>query len=293
MKGEADFIAALRAIAHHPAARMLNDDAAVLAIGSETLILTHDMIVEGVHYLPDQDPADIAWKLVATNLSDLAAKGAKPVGVLLGYMLGENDTRFLKGLRDILNTYDVPLLGGDTVSSGGASRTLGLTAIGTATSTTVPSRTAAMPGHGLYVTGRLGAAMMGFEALRNHIPNIDNTVYRRPIPRLTEGQALAPLVSSMMDISDGLLLDSWRLATASNVTLAIKSQCVPIAAPEERRYDALSWGDDYELLFTAASDTSLPVPATRIGEVKERNGAPLLLDSNPISDPAGLGYTHN
>ena len=70
----------------------------MLEIGGETLVLTHDMMVEGVHWLPGQDPADVAWKLVATNLSDLAAKGAEPVGVLLGYMLGADDLRFVEGL---------------------------------------------------------------------------------------------------------------------------------------------------------------------------------------------------
>src|SRR6478735_9585527 len=98
MKGEAAFIQSLRPLAHHPAARGLADDVAVLEVGTETLVLTHDMLVEGVHYLPGQDPADVAWKLVATNLSDLAAKGAEPVGVLLGYMFGSDDMRFVEGL---------------------------------------------------------------------------------------------------------------------------------------------------------------------------------------------------
>jgi thiamine-monophosphate kinase len=78
MAGELEFIARLRDLASHPAARGLNDDCAVLEVGSETLILTHDLLAQGVHYLPDQDMADVAWRLVATNLSDLAAKGAEP-----------------------------------------------------------------------------------------------------------------------------------------------------------------------------------------------------------------------
>ena len=84
MTTELAFIAALRRLASRPAARGLNDDCAVLELGNETLILTHDAMAEGVHFLPDQDPADVAWKLVATNMSDLAAKGAQPLGVLLG-----------------------------------------------------------------------------------------------------------------------------------------------------------------------------------------------------------------
>jgi thiamine-monophosphate kinase len=108
MAGELDFIARLRAIASHPAARGLDDDCAVLPLGGETLILTHDAMAQGVHYLPSQDMADVAWKLVATNLSDLAAKGAQPLGVLLGYALGGDDARFLDGLAQALDHYNTP-----------------------------------------------------------------------------------------------------------------------------------------------------------------------------------------
>ena len=92
----------MRGLVTHPAARGLNDDCAVLELGGETLILTHDAMAEGVHFLPGQDSADVAWNLVATNLSDLAAKGAEPLGVLLGYQLGGDDARFLAGLREVL-----------------------------------------------------------------------------------------------------------------------------------------------------------------------------------------------
>jgi thiamine-monophosphate kinase len=100
---ESDFIGLLRSFATNPAARGLADDCAVLEIGAETLIVTHDMMAEGVHFLPDADPADVAWKLVAANLSDLAAKGAEPVGVLLGFTLGEGqwDKAFAEGLREV------------------------------------------------------------------------------------------------------------------------------------------------------------------------------------------------
>src|SRR5690606_695667 len=170
-----------------------------------------------VHFLPSADPADVAWKLVATNLSDLAAKGAAPLGVLLGFMLGEGEARFAEGLAEALRQYDVPLLGGDT-SSGGPPRAFGLTAVGRATHRPVPSRSGARVGDGLWLTGRVGAAMMGFEALRDATGG-DSTAYRRPQPRLAEGRALAPLASAMMDVSDGVLLDAWRLAEASQVSL--------------------------------------------------------------------------
>jgi thiamine-monophosphate kinase len=290
MTNEATFIDSLRAIARHPAARGLADDAAVLDLGAETLVLTHDMLVEGVHTLPGQDPADIAWKLVATNLSDLAAKGAQPLGVLLGHMLGADDDRFAQGLAEVLDRYDVPLLGGDTVS-GGPPRAFGLTAIGRATNRPVPARSGAQIGDGVWVTGAVGAAMIGFEALQQDA-SADSSAYRRPRPLLAEGQRLAPLVTAMMDVSDGLLLDSWRLAEASEVTIALDSAAVPIAAPEARRLDALRWGDDYELLFTCSPRSSPPVAATRIGTVEPRGFAPLFLDSQPIVNAQGLGYMH-
>ena len=126
---ESTFIAALRGLATHPAARGLNDDCAVIELGGEVLVLTHDTMAEGVHFLARQDPADVAWKLVASNLSDLAAKGAEPIGVLLGYQLGGDDARFVAGLGEVLAHYGVPLLGGDTISGTGA-QVLGLTALG-------------------------------------------------------------------------------------------------------------------------------------------------------------------
>ena len=288
MKGEAAFIAAMRALAQDPAARALADDCAVLEIGGEALVLTHDMLVEGVHVSLGADPADVAWKLVATNLSDLAAKGARPLGVLIGHMLGDGDDLFAEGLAEVLSRYDVPLLGGDTVS-GQSPRSWGLTAIGQATHRPVPSRAGARPGDAVWVTGPLGAAMMGFEALRDGTGG-DTAAYRRPIPRLPEGEALAPLATAMMDISDGLLLDASRLARASGVTLALDSSAVPIAAPESRRADALRWGDDYELLATLPAGIEPPFPAWRIGEVTAGGEAPLLLDG---ASPAGsLGYEH-
>ena len=103
--------------------------------------------------------------------------------------------------------------------------------------------------------------------------------YRRPRPLVAEGIALAPHVTAMMDVSDGLLLDAWRMGAASGATLAIDSTAVPIAAPENRRSDAMRWGDDYQLLFTASHDADLPVPATRIGTVAE-GPARLALDGH-------------
>lgn len=286
---ELDFIAALRSLATDPAARGLADDAAVLELGGETLVLTHDTMVEGRHWLPGQDMADVAWKLVAVNLSDLAAKGAEPLGVLIGHTLGDGDARFLEGLREVLEEYRVPLLGGDTVAGDGA-RTLGCTAIGRATHKPVPSRAGARPGDCIWVAGTLGAAMLGFEALRDG-SGADSSAFRRPVPLLAEGRALAPHVTSMMDVSDGLLLDAARIAAASGVTLSLDTAGMTVADPA-RMIDCLTWGDDYALLFTGDPALVPPVAAMRVGKVESAGEHPLLLDGAPPAPGLRLGYRH-
>lgn len=277
-------------MATHPGAQNFDDDCALLKIGGETLVLTHDAMAEGVHFLGTQDPADVAWKLVASNMSDLAAKGAEPVGVLLGYMFGPDDARFAAGLEEALAHYGAPLLGGDTIAGKG-SQVLGLTAIGRATCRPVPARKGARAGDTLFLTGPIGAAMMGYEALRDDT-GADSMAYRRPEALLAEGQALAPHVHAMMDLSDGLLLDAWRMAEASGVTLAIDSTAVPLAAPEQRRADALRWGEDHQLLFAAPADAKLPLPAYPVGMVLPRGESLILLDGVAQNGPEGLGYQH-
>ncbi|PLK28132.1 thiamine-phosphate kinase [Porphyrobacter sp. TH134] len=282
---EAEFITALRLLPLHPGARALADDCAVLTIGGEALVITHDMMAEGTHFRPDADMADVAWKLVASNLSDLAAKGAEPVGVLLGHMLGRDDARFLVGLHEALAAFVAPLLGGDTVAAQGA-RSFGLTAIGRATCQPVPSRSGARPGDSIYLTGPVGRAMLGFAGDAEHL-----AAFNRPQPRLAEGRALAPHVNAMMDVSDGLLLDSWRMGEASSVTFALEPNAIPVADTAQR--DAcMRWGDDYELLFTAPPAAPLPCAVHRIGTVTARGAAPLMLGDAPLTDPASLGYQH-
>lgn len=263
----------------------------MLELGTETLILTHDAMAESVHFLPGQDPADIAWKLVASNLSDLAAKGAEPLGLLLGYQFGADDARFLAGLEDVLAHFSVPLLGGDTIAANGA-QVLGLTALGRATHRPVPTRSGAKPGDEVWITGPVGAAMLGFEAVRDN-SEADSTAFRRPLALLAEGRALAPVVTAMMDLSDGLLLDTSRMARASGLTFAIDSTAVPIAVPERRRAEALRWGEDYQLLFTLPPSLEPPVKAFCIGKAVMPAGAPVVLDGIPLTEAEGLGFEHS
>lgn len=241
-----------------------------------------------MHVLEGQDPADIAWKLVAVNLSDLAAKGAEPVGILVSHMLGDDDHRFIAGLREICETYDVPLLGGDTVRAEGR-RVWGCTAIGRAAHRPVPSRSGATAGDTIYLGGPIGRAMTGFESLRDDGEQ-DDTSYRRPTPQLELGEKLASLVSAMMDVSDGLLLDASRIAHASQVTLSLSSKALEPLAPQGRLDEALRWGDDYVLICTGPARLEAELPLTPIGEVLPRGAAAVMLDGEP---PHGdLGYTH-
>lgn len=289
---EADFIAALRTLPLHPGAHDLTDDAAHLG----DLVLTKDMIVEGVHFLGNDPPADVAWKLVATNLSDLAAKGAEPVGVMLGVPIGDDawDRAFLAGLDAVLRSFACPLLGGDTVKlPPHAPRLLSLTALGR--SAHAPRRDGAKAGDALWVTGTIGDAGAGLAIARGGDgPAALLNRYRRPTPRLAEGQALAPLVHAMMDVSDGLLIDATRMAAASGLAVTIDLADVPLSeALRTFGHDALTAataGDDYELLF--ACDTTPPVAATRIGTFAAGAGIALLDHSEPVPLPASLGYQH-
>ncbi len=304
MVSESTFIGLMRSIADDPAARGLLDDTAVIEFGNEALILTHDMMAEDVHWLSSSDPADVAWKLVVSNLSDLAAKGARPLGMLLGFMLGEDDwdRRFAVGLQDVLTRYNVPLLGGDTVTNRGDKRALGLTAIGAATHRPVPSRSGAQAGDLLYVTGALGDALAGFELIEAGFTDIGDlgAAYNRPEPRLSQGQALAPIVTAMMDISDGLLLDTERMAAASGVGIAIDLSQIPLSKSYQKyrgdglesRLQAASWGDDYELLFAASALAQIPVAATLVGHVMAGAGLTLNDDGQAVELPASLGYQH-
>jgi thiamine-monophosphate kinase len=307
---EAEVIARLRRIATDPAARGLLDDAALL----DNLVITHDSIAEGVHFLPFDPPASVGWKLVAVNLSDLAAKGATPAGALLSLTLsgeGEWESDFLGGVEAACESYALPLIGGDTIAlAEGTPRVLGLTAIGRAGSH-VPGRDGGLPGDALWLVGMLGDAAAGLSQLLAD-PEAEGAlvdVYRRPIPQLGAGRALAPHAHAMMDVSDGLLLDAARMAEASGCAAQLQLDLLPLSAAfiAERGDDldarifAATTGDDYALL--AALPAKLE-PATlclprgtrimRIGSLTA--GEPklsLTFRDESIELPERLGFEHS
>lgn len=303
MNPELSFIAQLRAIATHPAARGLLDDAAVLDLGSTRLVLTQDMLVEGVHFLAGDPAETVAWKLVAANVSDLAAKGAKPLVALTAYTLAGDaawDSRFVSGLGDALGHFGVALVGGDTVSA--RERSIGLTLIGEAGGN-VPSRSTAHEGDALFVTGVIGDAGLGLAIARGELagPLSLLDAYRKPVPQLGAGQVLASTVSAMMDVSDGLLIDALRLADASGVAAMIDLDAVPLSAEfracrgQDRaaRLMAATAGDDYQLLFASALPLpSLPCPVTRIGQMVRGSGIHLHDRDGAVPLPLELGWLH-
>ena len=298
---EADFLTALRTLPLHPGALGLRDDAARLG----NLVLTTDTLVEGVHYLATDPPQDVAWKLVATNLSDLAAKGAVPVGVLLNYPLRAEsaagwDSAFLAGFAKVLAHFATPLLGGDTVSlPADAPRVITLTAVGD--SPHAPTRAGAHAGDALYVTGTIGDAGAGL-AIAQGTPGPAPLLaaYRRPQPRLAEGQALAPIVHAMMDVSDGLLIDAARMADASGLAVAVELAALPLSQNYlafagtglDARLAAATAGDDYELLFALPDGGQPPVSASRVGSFAPGTGIILTYHGKPAPLPASLGYSH-
>lgn len=303
MSAESRFLTLLRLLANDPAAQGLQDDVAVLEIGGTRLVLTSDTMVEDVHFLTFDPPADIGWKLAAVNLSDLAAKGARPLGCLLNYALSGDDAwdaAFLEGLGDALSRHAMPLLGGDTVSMPrGAPRSYSLTAIGEARGP-VPVRGGARAGDRLYITGPVGDAGAGLDLLRADPaaagPLVD--AYRRPRPRLAEGTLLAPYVHAMMDVSDGLLIDARRMADASR--LAITIDHVPLSSAFEAlrgisaaiQIAAARAGDDYELLFACPAGATPPVRAIPVGHFSAGAGLDLILDGVRLPLPDRLGWEH-
>lgn len=305
---ERDFIQHnLAALATSAAARSLTDDAAVWAppLGRE-LVFTHDVLACGVHYLPGDPPSDIAWKLLAVNLSDLAAMGARADGVLLGLGLSaaEGDdwrAEFTAGLGRALAHFGVALWGGDTVT-GLAQAVLGLTAIGNVAPGKALGRSGAVVGDAVWVSGRIGDGGLGLAIARGEAA-FDKALlnrFRRPTPRLALGQALVGVATACMDVSDGLLIDADRLGRASGVELAIDIEAFPVSrgATLDDRLAAATAGDDYELLFTAAPGAPVPVlaaaaktPVARIGTVVAGNGVRALAGGADIT-PRRLGWEH-
>lgn len=325
MRGEFDLIARYFAplASGETGAFGLSDDAAVLSpTPGRDLVYTLDTVVAGVHYLPNDLANLVARKLLRVNLSDLAAMGATPRGYLLSTALSQEVTEnwiadFAKGLRVDQDIYGVHLLGGDTTRTPGPT-SLSLTAIGEVPEGRALLRGGARPDDFIYVSGTIGDAALGLKVALGEISAEDERDrdllldrYRLPQPRVELGQMLLArgLASAGLDVSDGLVADLGHLCRTSGVSAQIEAASVPLSGAAQRfveqdsavLVDALTGGDDYELVFTATSDRAeelgrlaqqLGLPLTRIGHIREgegvqvidREGVPIKLDH--------AGWTH-
>ena len=244
----------------------IGDDCALLNLPEkQTLAISTDTLVSGIHFLPDIAPADLAYKALAVNVSDLAAMGADPAWLTLALTLPSVDEAWLQAFSDSLfeqlDYYDMQLIGGDT-TKGPLSMTLGIhgyVPVGRAL-----KRSGAKPGDWIYVTGTPGDSAAGLAILQNRLTVSDETdsaylVQRhlRPTPRILQGQALRDLASSAIDLSDGLVSDLGHILKASECGARIDLDALPYSEAMQRHVDgeqamrwALSGGEDYELCFT-------------------------------------------
>ncbi|HEV7259361.1 MAG TPA: thiamine-phosphate kinase [Bosea sp. (in: a-proteobacteria)] len=304
--GEFELIARHFAPIAGPGGLGLLDDAGLLrpARGYE-IVVTTDALVAGVHFFPDDPPASIARKALAVNLSDLAAKGAKPEGFVLSLALPKGWQEawlkgFASGLAAIAAEGGCPLIGGDTVSTPGP-LTLSVTAFGSVPAGRMVLRSGAKPGDLVLVSGTIGDGALGLKA---HGPDKPGWVsgladrqrafladrYLHPQPRLALAAALQGHASAAMDVSDGLVGDLAKLLKASGVGAEIDLDAVPLSAAARAAIMAdpalaeLAWtgGDDYEILFTASEREypALAAAAEAAGIVLSRIGL--------VTDAAGV-----
>jgi thiamine-monophosphate kinase len=295
-------------------ARGLADDVAVLhpKLGYE-LVVTADQLIAGVHTL-GTEPADlVAKKALRRNLSDLVAKGASFRGYFMTLALPRRTTdswiaRFAKGLAEDGELYDIPLLGGDIAATPGP-LVVSITAIGEAAFDTTISRKGAKPGMDLFVTGSIGDAALGLDALQGKGKR-DKALEARyflPEPRVGFVKYLAKYARASIDVSDGLLADLGHLCRASGVAAIVHPGKVPTSAAVRRAVDAgasvervLTGGDDYEVLFATdpADEPALRKRARRAGFGISRLGT--VLEGEPgriaVRDMPELGrrpgFTH-
>jgi thiamine-monophosphate kinase len=291
----------------------IGDDAAILSVPpGKRLVVAMDTLNIGVHFPEDTAPADIGWKSLAVNLSDLAAMAATPAWCTLSLSLPQPDAPWLDGFLDVFlelaARHDVALVGGDTTRG---PLSICVTAHGLVDPRGALLRSAARAGDDVWVTGTLGDAAAALRQWQSQRP-VDPVLRARldrPTPRVAAGLALAGIAHACIDVSDGLLADLSHICRTSGVGAQIDIDALPasealIAAfdPATRRELQIAGGDDYELCFTAPKTARLAVQeamsacdmaATRIGCITAKS------DNIALRDAAGAewsspraGYVH-
>ncbi len=323
--GEFDLIAKYFAplAAGMPGAFGLGDDAAVVAPApGHELVTTADALTEGVHFLPDDPPGDIARKMLRCNLSDLAAMGARPIGYVMTTALTERTDEawiaaFTAGLAADQREFGIGLLGGDTTSTPGL-LSLTVTAFGEVPAGRALRRNGAHAGDLVMVSGTIGDGILGLMALRGELNSLvdrDRNAlamrYRLPQPRLKLGKALLErdLATAALDVSDGLVADLGHICKQSKLSATIEAARVPLSDAARRAVDAdskrlatlLTGGDDYELVFTIAPDKrgavqalarELNLPIGEVGTMAAGQGVRVLDASGRPMAFDRAGWTH-
>jgi thiamine-monophosphate kinase len=313
-----------RPLAKSPGAFALSDDAAAITPprGSD-LVLTTDGVIAGVHVFANDPPDLIARKALRMNLSDLAAKGATPVGFLLALSLPANTKKswiaaFTRGLGEDARRYDCPLLGGDTDHTPGPAA-VSISAFGNVPRGKMVRRATARPGDAIVVTGTIGDAALGVKLRRDarlakrwRLGKAEAAQlvgrYRLPQPRNALAKAVLRYASAAIDVSDGLVGDLDKLCRASKVAAAIDVARVPlspaaravVATAPELLETVLTGGDDYEIVLTLpsgklasffAAAKRAGVKATEIGRVQKGKGTRFLHDGKALAFKRA-SYTH-
>ncbi|KGI78577.1 thiamine-phosphate kinase [Oleiagrimonas soli] len=283
----------------------IGDDAALLRPPpGHALAVAVDTLLEGVHFPLGTAPADIGWKALAVNLSDLAAMGATPAWALLSLSLPRADRRFVEGFLDgfmaLAEPHRLALVGGDTTRG---TLAVSVTVHGFVHEEQALRRSGAKPGDAIFVTGTLGDAAAGLACLDRQRDDADRLLtsavdsrkalierLNRPSPRVAAGQWLREVASACIDVSDGLLADLGHLCKASGVGASLDVDALPLSSAlltlfaDNARDFALTGGDDYELCFTAAPEHAARIVAdlarqgcgaARIGRIVAEEGVAL------------------
>jgi thiamine-monophosphate kinase len=279
------------------------DDCAAIEFGDEYLLITTDMVSEKTHIPKQMTPSQLGWFIVAINLSDIAAKGGKPLGLVLSFGMPKDTTQeFLeevtKGANKCARKFGTYIVGGDMKEA--SDLFLCGTAFGRVKKDEFMSRKGAKPGDVVAVTGKLGRAAAGYYALKNNMQ--DEEIMKglvEPFPRLDEGRKLAvvKIVTSCMDISDGLSSSLYQLKDLNNIGFEIEQEKIPISKEvldlqKQINLDVyesvLHFGGDYELLITIPPDKfekavssvkKVGISLTNIGKVVEKNAIIIVANS--------------
>lgn len=311
-----------RPLADSPAALNLTDDAAIIQPRpGEGLVLTADMVVEGIHFLPEDAPSSVARKALRVNLSDLASKGATPYGYLMSLALPADWDEawvagFARGLAGDQKVYGITLLGGDTTRASGRV-SISVTAIGRVPEGRMVTRSGAQEGDIIFVSGTIGDGALGLRLrlgtltpLRGSRHLLDR--YLHPQPRVPLAPAILRYASASMDVSDGLIGDLAHICEASGVGAEVRAENIPLSSGARAQlqqnsdgsvlHTILNGGDDYEVLATVPADDAAAfraaadragVPVAEIGRIIGKQAYPVVIDSEgkaiPLSRPS---HTH-